>query len=71
MVAARSRNPRLILFGVVLALLPIGLLAGRSLEFATDRLTISGVVVGVVLVVVALAIPVLLLASWQAETESR
>ncbi|OAQ51536.1 hypothetical protein HTG_15890 [Natrinema mahii] len=71
MAAARLRDPRVILSGVVLALVPLGLFAGRSLEFATDRLTISGVVVGAVVVVGALAVPALLLAGWQAEDESR
>ncbi|OLZ39626.1 hypothetical protein A6E15_00895 [Natrinema saccharevitans] len=71
MVAARLRDPRLLLSGIVLASIPLGLFAGRSLELATDRLTIGGVVVGLLLVVVALAVPALLLAGWQAEDESR
>ncbi len=71
MAAARLRDPRVILSGVVLALVPLGLLAGRSLEFATDRPTIGGVVVGLLLVVGALAVPALLLAGWRAEDGPR
>lgn len=69
MADSRIRHPRLLLLAVFLAVIPLGLLAARVLEFPVDRVTVGAVVGGTLLVIGALALPALLLSGWQSERE--
>ncbi|WP_226480799.1 hypothetical protein [Natrinema amylolyticum] len=66
---ARPRRSGRLLLAVLLALVPLGLLVARYLEIPGDRVTIGAVAGGILLVVGALALPALLLSSWQSTEE--
>ncbi|WP_254525329.1 hypothetical protein [Natrinema caseinilyticum] len=66
---SRRRIFALLLSFVALAIGAAVVFAATSLEFPRTRVTIAGVVVGALLVVVALALPALILSGWQSENE--
>ncbi|SER24033.1 hypothetical protein [Natrinema salaciae] len=67
----RTWHPSRLLLAVLLAIVPIGVLAAWFLEVPGDRVTIGAVVIGAVLVIGALVLPALLLSSWQSDRGSR
>ncbi|MDF9744771.1 hypothetical protein [Natrinema salsiterrestre] len=65
----RSRNHSRFLLVVLLAVVVLGAWATRFLETPVNRVTVGTVVAGALLVVGALALPALILSTWQSERE--
>ncbi|WP_222916348.1 hypothetical protein [Natrinema sp. SYSU A 869] len=63
----RTRRSRWLLLAILLALVPLGLFIARFLEIPGDRVTVGAVVGGGLLVVGALALPALILSSWESD----
>ncbi|WP_254531815.1 hypothetical protein [Natrinema gelatinilyticum] len=69
MADSRRRNPTLLLLLATLAIGAVVVFAVTSLDLPRARVTVGAVVLGVLLVVGALALPALILSGWQSENE--
>ncbi len=64
-----SRDPRWVLFAVLLGSLSLALLTVSRFAIPRDRISVGAVLVGTLLVVGTLTLPALLFAGWQSSRE--